>query len=278
MYPRILHIYGPLWIQSYGLMILLGVAVFLFLTYRHPVRKHFIAEDTYFNTIFLGLMAGIVGGRILYVLTEWQQFADNWLEVFYPWTGGFAILGAILGLLIAVPLYLRMHNVAILPMLDLTAVYGPLTQAIGRFGCLLAGCCYGKPAFESSWWTTTFTHCDGYLPLDMIGIPLYATQLYACIASLLIFLIMLCVMTRYCKRPGQLAAIYLVLENSARFGVDFWRADQATMYEIPGFAGLVLSDMQLLAIALGVFGVGLFVVVTRYGTALYGRMFCVGGK
>ena len=266
MYPRLVHIYGPLWIQSYGFMIVFGLLVFLVLTYHHPIRKRIIAGEVYLNAVFTCLVAGIVGGRILFIITEWSQFSSNWLEVFYPWTGGFAILGAILGILITAPIYFLWHRVPILPILDLAAVYAPLMQALGRVGCFLAGCCYGRALEYPAWWSVTFTHYDGYLPLEMIGVPLYPTQLYACFASLAIFFIMYGIVTRYCKRNGQWITLYLVLENAARFVVDFWRADQAALYRIPGVPGLLLSDMQLLALVLGSLGLLFFCIASRYGS------------
>ena len=269
MYPRLLHVYGPLWIQSYGLTIVLGLAVFLLMTYKHPLRQRFVEGEQYLNVVFMGLFAGIIGGRILYVLTEWRSFVGAWYEIFFPWTGGFAILGAILGVLCVTPLYLKSIKVPALPLLDLTAVFGPLMQGIGRFGCFLAGCCYGKPALQAAWYTVTFTDACGYLPNNLIGIPLYATQLYACIASLLIFCFMYFIASRCFKKAGQLVGVYLILENSARFIVDFWRSDQTTMYTIPGFSGLILSDMQLLALALGCVGLVFFALASRYSKTNY---------
>ena len=75
--------------------------------------------------------------------------------------------------------------------------------------------------------------------------------------------------SRCFKKAGQLVGIYLILENSARFIVDFWRSDQTTMYTIPGFSGLILSDMQLLALALGCVGLVFFALASRYSKTNY---------
>src|SRR5271170_4086945 len=145
MYPRILHIYGPIWVYSYGVMLALGFLAFLFLTLRHPMRKKMISADSYINVVFFSLIAGISGGRILFILTNWETFSGNWFEMFYPWVGGLVILGSILGVLLTVPLYLKYLNVPILPLLDLAGLYTPVIQVIARLGCFLAGCCYGAP-------------------------------------------------------------------------------------------------------------------------------------
>ena len=106
MYPRLIQVYGPLWIRSYGLMIAIGFLVFLYLTYNHSFRKKIIDGGVYLNVVFIGLIAGIIGGRFLFVLCSWHEFADNWLEIFYPWVGGFIVLGSIIGVLLVVPFYL----------------------------------------------------------------------------------------------------------------------------------------------------------------------------
>ncbi len=240
MYPRLLHIYGPLWIQSYGVMIALGFLVFLFCAYRHPLRKKIVNDETFFNTLFIGLLAGIVGGRLLFVVTSFYEFADNWLEMFFPWIGGFVVSGSIVGVLVAVPLYLYIKKVSALQFFDIAAIYGPLMHAIARLGCLFAGCCYGAPT--SLPWAITFTDPAGSGPL---GIALHPSQLYAALASFTIFLLIRFVATQRLKRPGQLLFLYLCLENVSRFSVDFLRGDRETLQK---FIFWDLSHVQFLSL------------------------------
>jgi phosphatidylglycerol:prolipoprotein diacylglycerol transferase len=239
-------------------MIAVGFLLFLFLTYRHPRRQKLIGNELYLNTVFLGLISGIVGGRLLYVLTAPREFAGRWLEVFFPWIGGLIVLGSILGILITVPLYLRRHNVAVLPFFDVMAVYAPLLQAIARIGCFCAGCCYGLPATVH--WAVTFTNQHSIAPTN---IPLHPTQLYISAMSLVMFLIMLVLERKCSQRPGLLLSIYLLLENASRFTIDFWRGDSSSI-SIPLFNHyMVLSDMQWLSLLSFVFSVGLLILVLR---------------
>lgn len=260
MYPRLIHLYGPVWIYSYGTMIAIGFFLFLFFSYRHPLRKKFISSDQFFNLIFVGFFASIIGGRILFVLTNLDAFRNRWIEILFPWEGGFTLLGGIIGALTVAPLYLYVHKIPILPILDLTALYAPLMQSIARIGCLLAGCCYGALVENPTWLNTiTFSHPEGFAPC---GLPLYPTQIYMSLASFFIFFVMLGVeKLPILKKPGQFICLYLVMESFARFAVDFWRGDQEKMYH---FAYCTLSQSQLFSMAFGIFAFLFFIWTTHY--------------
>jgi len=56
MYPRIMHIYGPFWVQSYGVMIVLGFLLFLLFTFYNKKRREIIGDDQYcLFALFQGL-------------------------------------------------------------------------------------------------------------------------------------------------------------------------------------------------------------------------------
>ena len=62
-----------------------------------------------------------------------------------------------------------------------------LGHVVGRFGCLFAGCCYGKPTTLP--WGITFT--DPFAADNVgtpLGVPLHPTQLYEAGAELLILI------------------------------------------------------------------------------------------
>lgn len=224
MCPRILHIYGPLWVNGYGLMIGLGLLLFVFLTYNHPWRKRLLGGEEYLNTLFIGFLAAVFGGRLLFVALNWQSFSQNFFETFYPWVGGFSLFGSILAVLLIVSFYLKKLNVRALPFFDLIALHIPLLQAVARIGCFLAGCCYGVCASSNLTWAVTFTNPDGLAPL---GIALHPAQLYSTGASLLIFIFLQILAKKITfLRSGTILFIYLMLESVSRFTVDFFRADR----------------------------------------------------
>lgn len=244
MLPRLLHIYGPLWVRSYGLMIALGFLLFLYFSYNHRLRKKLIPGDLYLNLVFLGLVSGIIGGRLLFVIFEWNRAFDHWYEMFYPWVGGFVVLGSMIGVLATVPAYLWYKRIQVLPTLDFISIYIPLLESIARIGCLFAGCCYGMRAAGSLPWAVTFTHSEGSAPL---GIPLHPTQLYLSLGSLGIFLLLRFWLLPLVKKPGTLLFSYLILTSILRFGVDFWRGDRGNLVDFAfgSWVTLQLSHVQL---------------------------------
>jgi phosphatidylglycerol---prolipoprotein diacylglyceryl transferase len=266
MFPRILHIYGPLWIQSYGLMIALGFLIFLALTFHHPTRKKAIPGPLYINTVFWGFIAGVVGGRVLYVITEWKDFSDSCIEILYPWVGGFTVLGSIVGVLLVVPICLWINNIRVFTILDLVSMYAPLLQAISRMGCFLAGCCFGGEA--PSWlpWAVTFTHLAGTAPLN---IPLHPVQLYSVIVSLVIFSFLKLFYTQKNSKFGLITFAYLLLESASRFSIDFWRGDRGELFQFGNF--IKLSQSQLLSLSffmISLAGLVIIIIKNKYKNSL----------
>lgn len=246
MYPKLLHIYGPFFIQSYGFCIALGLLIFGWLLFKDHKRIRLVDDDSFHKLLIIGIVSGILGGRILFFATN-GSWTSLW-DFFQFWYGGFAVLGSIVAVLAVIPPLLKKQNIPILPLLDRVALYTPLLQAISRIGCFLSGCCYGKPSLIA--WAVTYSNHECMAPL---GVALHPTQLYsalilACIFSFLIFF------QHFFGKNGQLLASYLVLASAERFIVDFFRDDQ-TYNLSPVF---LCSDHQLIALIMSIGGCALF--------------------
>jgi phosphatidylglycerol---prolipoprotein diacylglyceryl transferase len=220
MNPQILHIYGPFAINSYGLMIVIGLFIFLWLVTRDQRREALLSTEQLSNVCMVGIIAGLLGGRFLYYITEPHSMSSFW-QFFALWEGGLSILGAILAILLAVPLYLKREKIPIIPFFDLIAIYAPLLQSIARIGCFFAGCCYG--IHTNLPWAVTYMHPHSLAPLCM---PLHPTQLYTSLGLLSIFFFMYFYGQKKFKAPGSLLSIYLILTSLNRFFIDFLRADR----------------------------------------------------
>jgi phosphatidylglycerol:prolipoprotein diacylglycerol transferase len=145
---------------------------------------------------------------------------------------------------------------------DLSAPGIALGQAIGRLGCLSAGCCYGSPSHLP--WAVTFTDRYAY---DNVGVPLntplHPTQLYESIATFVLFIYLMWRLSRK-HFTGQIILEYLILYASLRFVIEFFRDDDR------GFVlrGL-LSTSQFIGVLTILGAVGLFFYLRRrpQGTA-----------
>ncbi len=230
---ELLHIYGPFSIHSYGLFIALGILIFAWLTKKHALFKQLKLENKFTEILMLGIVAGLVGGRLLSIICEPGEF-NSIVAMIAPWQGGFSILGSVLGVLLILPWYLKKINIPILPFFDLIAIFAPLIVAIGRIGCFFSGCCHGITTALP--WAVQYTDLQSIAPLH---IAIHPTQLYSSGLSFLIFILIYFLIQHKYKKPGQLVFIYLMLAVTSRFVVDFWRADRVVVSNIFSFTQLV---------------------------------------
>jgi phosphatidylglycerol:prolipoprotein diacylglycerol transferase len=128
-----------------------------------------------------------------------------------------------------------------------------LGHVVGRLGCLMAGCCYGRPTDVS--WAITFT--DPLAATNVgtpLGIPLHPTQLYDAGAELIILGLLL--FTERKGRPfaGRTFWTYLLLYGVSRFIIEFYRGDANRGTVLAGlstsqFVSLLLVPASLLMLA-----------------------------
>ena len=248
MHAKLLHIYGPLNINSFGLFIIIGIILFSVLILHDEKFKKILSKDSYFNLLSLSIGIAILGGRLLYVITNWPL--DSWSEIFAVWNGGFSLLGGIIALLIFIPYYVKKQKISALALLDRIALYAPLLQAVSRLGCFFAGCCFGLPTNVP--WAIINEYC---------GFAVHPTQLYSATLLLIIFLVSYFLLDRLCKKPGQLLCLYIVLVSIERFVIDFWRGDRTFFANAPF---QIFSILQLLALLLGISSLILLIIITFY--------------
>ena len=238
-----MHLFGPIYINSYGTMIACAIGIFTWLVNKDPRRAKLISTEQLHWMIIVGIISGVLGGRILYFFIDGTSSIRDFFSF---WHGGFAVLGSLIGVLCVAPWYLKRNGIPLLPFLDLTATYAPLLQGISRIGCFLAGCCYGKPTNVA--WAVTYYDQASTAPLH---IPLHPTQLYSSLLLLGIFFLLKFPFAQLCKKNGQLVSLYIFFMAAERYITDLFRGDQS--FGI-GFFG---SSYQLLA-CLIMFGAALY--------------------
>jgi len=243
MPPILLHIYGPFAIHSFGVMIVLGLMITLYLLHRDkPLQK--LVSDEQLTTVFqVCFFAAMIGGRAWFLTTNLSTMT-SWTDCFRVWDGGLSILGAIISILITLPLFLYTHQIPILALIDRLALYAPLLQSISRLGCFFAGCCFGKPTNLP--WAIVYKNVDSSAPLN---IALHPTQIYSSLLLALIFIILI-FFNNYCaKKHGQILALYIMLISFDRFIIDFLRADQEYFLSYKFLCNISIQQ----AVALGLF-------------------------
>ena len=222
---------GPFTVHGYGLMIGLGIVAAL-LVGDYRAKKRGLDGDLIYGMTFFAVIFGFLAARILFIITEWSSFVKNPLAFISG--AGYVVFGGILGGVLTVYLYCRIKKVKFVDYYDLMVPSVALAQGLGRIGCFLAGCCYGKET--TSPLGIVFTHSQ-FAPNNVRLIP---TQLIMSAGDFLIAAILL-FFARKKRTPGKVGTLYLILYSIGRFFVEFLRNDDR------GSVGL-LSTSQFIGI------------------------------
>ena len=171
-----------------GLLLALAFIAGIWLTSRHA-RRAGIDPDSIWNMGLIIIFAALVGAKILLFLSDFTYYSQNPREIFSLSTlrSTGVYFGGLLLALAASAWYLRRAHLPAWKVADLAAPGIALGQAIGRLGCLSAGCCFGRPTDAS--WGITFTDRYAYDNIGVpLNVPLHPTQLYEAGATVLLFL------------------------------------------------------------------------------------------
>lgn len=205
---------GPITLHTYGLFVALGFITAVFLAWRQAGREG-IPQDQYLDMAFWIIAGGIVGARVLYVLTCWREYAARPLDAFRLWDGGLVFYGGFALAVFAAVWYSRKQKLPLWKVADVSAPYIPLGHAFGRIGCFFAGCCYGRPSVR----------CGVVFPALGDHIPRLPTQLYEAGFNLILFGVLLWLRPR--RHPaGWLFWLYIALYAAGRFVIEFFRGDE----------------------------------------------------
>jgi len=218
MFPILFKI-GPLTIHTYGVLVATGFIIGIALA-LHLGKKEGIAREKILDIGFYSVISAIVGSRIFFVLTQFEYFIDNPLDILKVWEGGLVFYGGLLLVIPVILVYIKKNGLPMGKTLDLLSPCLALGHAIGRIGCFSAGSCYGRPTDMP--WGVTFNNPDSQA---IPGIPLHPTQLYESFSELVIF-VFLMVFKKHKSFDGQVTWIYLLLYSTVRFTIEFFRGDR----------------------------------------------------
>ena len=144
MHPILFHI-GSLTFYTYGLIMAIGFIVAYF--YLLHLAKISGQDVEFYSNMFFWLMIfGILGAKVLYLIVEYKTLASDIKDVVGCLRGGLVWYGGLIADLIFVYYYCKGHKKDYLQVADTLTSPTAVGLAIGRWGCLMAGCCYGKPA------------------------------------------------------------------------------------------------------------------------------------
>jgi phosphatidylglycerol:prolipoprotein diacylglycerol transferase len=242
---------GPLAVRWYGLMYLVGFALFWWLG-RLRARDAWrgMSRQDVEDLLFFGVLGVIVGGRLGYVLFyKPGYYLEHPLEALMLWKGGMASHGGIIGVITVMWLFARARGKSFLQVADFVVPLVPLGLAVGRLGNFINGELWGRPADPAIWpWAMVFPQAGD-------GVPRHPSQLYqAGLEGVLLFVILWLYSARP-RPPGCVGSAFLIGYGLLRLVAEFGREPDAFL----GLLALRLSMGQWLSLPMIIAGTALFV-------------------
>lgn len=243
-------------IAYYGIII--GTAILLgFWIAAREAKRTGQNPENYLDMGIIGVIAGIVGARLYYVIFSWDMYKDNLLDIFNLREGGLAIYGGVIAAVISVLVLAKVKHLSAPQIFDTIAMALLNGQMLGRWGNF-----FNREAFGGY----TDSLFAMRLPLDAVRssdvteqmrrhieridgvsyIQVHPTFLYESLWCM-VLLIILFVYRKHKKYEGELFLMYLFGYGLGRFWIEGLRTDQLLL---PG-VGIAVSQLLAGAIVVG---------------------------
>lgn len=246
---------GPVTVYTYGVML---AAAYLLGLQMATVRARRRGIDPA-RALDLGIyiiISALIGAKLLLLVVDFDHFRRDPGELLSLARSGGVFYG---GLILAVSValwYVWRHGLAVWPLADAFAPGIALGHAVGRLGCLAAGCCYGRSTDVP--WAITFTDPRAATNVGTpLNTPLHPTQLYESGAELLILVLLLVTERKGRAFPGRTFWLYMLLYGVSRFVIEFYRGDDR------GYVFDAISTSQFISILIVPIGLGMLWWLSR---------------
>jgi phosphatidylglycerol:prolipoprotein diacylglycerol transferase len=241
MHPILFEV-GGFTIYSYG--VLLAAAYLIGLQFaRIRARARGLDAQLVMDLGIWIIVSALIGARLLLFLVDFRQFTASARDVMSIARSGGVFYGGLIAAVVVAFWYIRRYQ---MPVWTTTDVFAPgiaLGHAVGRMGCLLAGCCFGRET--SVPWAITFHNPVAAANVGTpLGVPLHPTQVYEAVAELMILGLLLVTERRGRQFAGRTFWGYMLLYGITRFVIEFYRGDPR------GFLFGAISTSQFVSLIL----------------------------
>ena len=218
-------------VPSYGVLLAVTFLVLLKLVAALG-RQSGLAPRDVTDFAFIVFLTGLLGAKLLLILIDLPDYLRNPGDLLLTLRSAGVFYG---GLLLAIPVGLwvaRRRRLPVGALADIVGVAAPAGLAIGRWGCFLAGCCWGAPTTRP--WGVTFTseaaHAITGVPLH---VRLHPTQIYLALNGLVLGLV-LYGLHRRPHRSGDVFLWFVLLYGLTRSFWEQFRGDLVRGFVVPG--------------------------------------------
>ncbi len=254
---RIIFTIGPFSLYSYGLLMAIAFITALYITTRIAINNK-IDKDRVIDMATWIILGAILGARLWFVIENFHFFRNDLMGILRIWEGGMVFYGGFIGGFISGIYYIKRNKLNVFLMADIIAPGLAMGIAIGRIGCFLNGCCYGKICssfgiqFPAKDYPPAYYQQlrDGLIDRTAThSLPVIPTQNIASIIALVIFGVLLYLLRRK-LRNGIVFAIFLILYGMDRFAIDFLRYYSSDAMKIG-----IISYSQITSLIMVIIGI-----------------------
>ncbi len=252
MHPVLFEIFGKQ-IYTYGPIMALGFLLGFALMYKIATRRN---EDVefYMDLYIWVIIFGLVGSKLLYNIIEYDSFLEHPIKMLNPREGGLVWYGGVIAVNVFLVWYAKRRGMPFLQITDTLAAPLALGLAIGRWGCLMGGCCYGKACDLP--WAIHYPHDH-----ETLGLGVHPTPLYESFSSLILAAAIYVVINRGVRR-GVPTLIWFTAYPIIRIVIEFFRGDKIRGFVIED-GPIPLSTSQFIGVILVVIAAGAWVWIMK---------------
>lgn len=256
---------GPLAIRWYALSYIVGFVLFIWLGRRRIAQGHTLfTKEMLDDFLTWGILGVILGGRIGYILFyKPSEYLADPISMLKVWEGGMSFHGGFLGVVVAMWLFSRKHQLGFLKTMDFVAPLVPLGLASGRIGNFINGELWGRVTDPNAFWAMGFPQAHyedmataAHNPqwaawLAQYGVlPRHPSQLYQFALEGLCLFVLVWLFSKKQRPTGQVASLFLGGYGFFRFIAEFARQPDDYL----GLLTLGLSMGQWLSVPMIVLG------------------------
>ena len=246
MHPILFEIAG--WpVYSYGVLLALAYLAGLQLAVVRARRAGIDPAKIMDLGIYL-IIAALVGAKLMLIVVDFNEFKQQPRELLSLVRAGGVFYGGLLAAFGTGMFLVGRYRLPVWTTADLIAPGIALGHVVGRFGCLLAGCCYGKPTNVA--WAITFTSPVARENVGTpLNIPLHPTQMYDAGAELIILAVLLITERRGRTFAGRTFWLYMLLYAISRYIIEIYRDDPRGMIlgvSTSQFVSILLVPLSIL--------------------------------
>ncbi|HEX6834560.1 MAG TPA: prolipoprotein diacylglyceryl transferase, partial [Rudaea sp.] len=258
--PIAIHL-GPLNVHWYGIAYLIGfICVYLWMSRPAGRLRLGLTREQIQDFLFYGLIGVLVGGRTFFVINDIISkhdasfYTSNPINIIAVWNGGMAFHGGLVGVIVAIALFLRKHRGLRFRVLgDEVVVMLPIAIALVRIVNFINDELWGDICRPDRPW------CMVPKDASVFGYPnyLHPAQLYEAVLDILTLPVLL-LLYRSKPKDGVVGWTWFTIYGITRSVAEIWRhAD---------FSWMGLTGGQLYALPMIVIGaIGIAYCATRPG-------------